>query len=124
VNRALRICRKTGCSALVKSGYCLKHTYIAEEIKKESFSSLDRKKTPEQRAFYSSSLWTECSRLHREREPLCRRCKEKGIVKAAEMVHHNPARDILIARGDSPHDDRFLESLCNNCHLEELRKKK
>jgi 5-methylcytosine-specific restriction protein A len=123
MQRALKICRKPGCSALVKSGYCPKHAHVIEERKRESFEELDAKKTPEQRKFYSCSRWTEVSRIHRVNEPLCRRCKGRGIVKVAEVTHHNPPRDVLIARGLDPYDDQHLESLCFDCHQEDLRAK-
>jgi 5-methylcytosine-specific restriction protein A len=123
MQRALRICRKPGCTALVKSGYCPAHAHVIEEQKRESFEKLDAKKTPEQKKFYSSSRWTECSRQHRVNEPLCRRCKAKGIVKAGDLTHHNPPREELIAKGLSPFDDRYLETLCHDCHQAELSAK-
>ena len=124
MNRSLRICRKPGCTILVKDGYCNKHRYVLQENQRNSWSELDKRKTDEAKKFYSSSRWTQCSIIHRVREPLCRRCKKKGIIKVAEMVHHNPSREILVARELNPFDDQWLESLCFDCHQEELRKKR
>jgi hypothetical protein len=40
------------------------------------------------------------------------------------MVHHNPSREELLAAGLNPFDDKYLETLCNWHHLEELRRKR
>jgi hypothetical protein len=119
--RAKSICRRTGCSVLLDApGYCPAHTVD----RREPFRALDERKTDEVRGFYSSAAWTAASRRHRAAEPLCRRCRAAGRVVPADMVHHNPPREELVARGLSPLDDQFLESLCNPCHMGELRAKR
>jgi len=124
-NRPLTPCKKQGCPNLVDNhGYCSAHAHIAKEIIREGFAVLDRKKTPERRAFYSSKRWVNTSIEHRRREPLCRRCKANGRIVAAQMVHHNPPVEDLLRDGLSPFDHQYLESLCNDCHLGELRKKR
>ena len=116
-------CRIPGCSYLVKrqERYCQKHTRIDEPSFRKR---LDDKKTQEQKSFYSGAKWTETSKRHRINEPLCRQCKQRGVIVPGNLVHHEPDRETLIARGDSPYDDRFLVTLCNNCHLAELRAKR
>jgi len=122
-NRPYTLCRHPGCSALVeRPGYCAAHKNDMPD--RGGFKRLDERKTDEARAFYASRRWTAASIAHREREPLCRRCKARGQVVPAQMVHHNPPVEILVARGLSPYDDAYLESLCNRCHLAELRAKK
>lgn len=117
--RAKSMCKKPGCPALLdKPGYCEAHINLA------SLRSLDKKKTPEQKSFYSSYAWTLASKQHRAREPLCRQCKSEGIVSKGELVHHNPPLDELKARGLNPLDDKYLETLCFNCHQKELRAKR
>jgi 5-methylcytosine-specific restriction protein A len=103
-----------------RPGYCPAH----RRGRPSGFDALDRRKTDESRSFYASRRWTEASRRHRQTEPLCRRCRAAGKIVPAQMVHHNPPVEHLLSQGLSPYDDRYLESLCNNCHLEELRKKK
>jgi hypothetical protein len=122
MNRTYRICRSVGCMALVASGYCAKHAHIEKEILDNRFKRVEAKKTPEQRKFYSSTRWTNCSRIHRIREPLCRRCKTMGRITPATLTHHNPPREVLIRQGLSPFDDKFLESSCFNCHQKELKR--
>jgi len=125
-SRPLTPCRKVGCPNLVVAGqgYCPVHKHVEKEAIRENFAILDSKKTPEQKAFYQSHKWHTTSLQHRQREPLCRRCKAKGFIVPAQMVHHNPSVEELLAKGLSPFDHRYLESLCNDCHLGELREKK
>jgi len=124
-NRPLTPCRKQGCPNLVDiPGYCPVHAHLHKMDVREAFAVLDRKKTPERIAFYNSKRWTNTSLEHRRREPLCRRCKAKGVIRPAQMVHHDPPVEELLAQGLSPFDHRYLESLCNDCHLGELRAKK
>lgn len=117
MNRALSICKKTGCNKLLQSpGYCENH----QPVKVNRFENLDKKKTPEQRKFYSSARWTEVSKRHRQNEPLCRRCKKNGRVVKGDLVHHNPPLEELLSQGRSPYDDSVLETLCTSCHQKEL----
>ena len=85
------------------------------------FSALDERKTIEEKRFYRSSRWTRASRLHRIREPLCRYCAEHGRIRKGELVHHEPDLRIIVQRNLNPFDDRYLVTLCNDCHMAELR---
>ena len=123
--RSFTQCKKMGCPNLVRGyGYCPEHTTELKIDYRESFKGLDDKKTPEQKKFYSSSLWTRTSIRHRRAEPLCRRCHDSGRIVCADMVHHNPPLEVLISENKNPLDDNYLESLCNDCHLSELRNKR
>jgi 5-methylcytosine-specific restriction protein A len=117
---AMRPCKQPGCPNLVKAGYCDKHKHY--EV--SGFKQLDNNKTLETRAFYSSTRWTRTSLEHRRIEPLCRACKGKGIITAGEMVHHDPPLEYLLTNGLNPYDHRYLATLCNDCHLIELRNKR
>lgn len=122
---AYQMCGHSGCSALLeKAGYCDQHEHLHQQNKRDSFRVLDQKKSQISKKFYSSSRWTKASIAHRKREPLCRKCKEMGIVKMCDLVHHNPDLDYLLANGLNPFLDKYLESICTNHHLEELREKK
>ena len=121
----LRPCKQPGCPNLVKSGYCEKHVkYKPENPKRKGFEKLDKKKSLKEIRFYRSSKWTKTSVVHRVHEPLCRRCRERGVIKAAEMVHHCPDLKTLWELHKNPYDHKYLVSLCNRCHLEDLRKKR
>lgn len=127
MNLAKSICKFYGCGELLDApGYCPAHKKTPQEraaAAQAKFVSLEIKKTPEQKKFYSSKAWTATSKEHRIREPLCRKCRAAGLVVPGTLVHHNPAREFLVANGLNPHDDKFLETLCFSCHQRELREK-
>lgn len=124
MKRAKTICKRHGCTELVDGfGYCDKHLGDNKKAS-ESLRGLDAKKTPEQKRFYSSNAWTQASLRHRQGEPMCRRCYDKGLRVIGTLVHHNPPLDELVRRGLNPTDDEYLETLCDHCHLEELRNKR
>jgi 5-methylcytosine-specific restriction protein A len=116
---AMRPCNQPGCRELVTKGYCKEHYR-----EPKPFKTLDNKKTDADRKFYSSAAWTRVSKLFRASHPLCERCKERGIVTAATLVHHDPDYHQLIADNRNPLSWRYLHSLCNMCHLEDLRSKR
>jgi 5-methylcytosine-specific restriction enzyme A len=118
--RAKKQCRKPGCAALVSSGYCDKH----RTERHNTLRDLDRKKTPEQVRFYTGWRWRMVSVRFRRENPLCDRCRERGTIQPAELVHHNPPYDELINRGLNPYSYDYLQSLCNRCHMEDLRAKR
>ena len=117
--RAKIMCRHPGCSTLLSQpGYCAKHA------KQHEFKKLDKRKDPERVAFYRTYKWRRTSEQHRIAEPLCRQCKENGIIEQAYGVHHNPDLSELLAKGLDPLDEKYLESICFNCHQKELRRKR
>lgn len=125
MNRILSICKHIGCNALIPTpGYCIKHHTDERKIKRGAWDIIDERKSSEDKAFYNNAKWHFVSSMHRQKEPLCRRCKKEGRITPGEMTHHEPDRRILIARGDSPYDDTFLVTLCNSCHNKLINKKK
>lgn len=119
MNRAKSPCKRPGCRVLLDlPGYCPDHQ---PDIKpRERFAALDERKTDPQRKFYSSGSWTAASKRHRAIEPLCRRCRSRGRVEAAVLVHHNPPLEDLLRDGKNPLNEDYLESLCLSCHQKEL----
>jgi 5-methylcytosine-specific restriction enzyme A len=116
-SRGKFMCRKAGCINLVdKPGYCEKHSHLSN-----NFCTLQRDKPAYLKAFYSSSEWTQASLRHRSKFPLCKRCKDKGIIRQADHVHHHPSVKYLIANGLNPLDEKYLESICVACHTQEMR---
>ena len=128
MNKALRPCRQPGCINLVPYGYCEEHKRIIskEEIEKskQCLRNLDKKKDPKEIKFYTSRPWIKTSKLYRLKHPLCERCEDRGIIKSSNMVHHKTElREIWKMKGN-PLSWRFLQALCNSCHMEDLREKK
>ena len=116
MKRALSLCRKGGCYELAfDNGYCKKHY-------QKKFEQLTSRKEEWKKKFYSSWKWRKKSEAHRKSEPFCRRCLPKKIVGV--LVHHNPELTELVEQDLDPFDDRYLETLCHNCHQVELNKKK
>lgn len=72
----------------------------------------ERKASPAQR-LYHTALWTAVRNAQLWREPECRACRRKGILRAAEVVDH-----IDPHHGDRAKffDQHNLQSLCKSCH--------
>lgn len=120
--RSKTICRRMGCNTLVATpGYCSEH-----HKERGSFKQLDEAKDPRTEKFYHGYRWRVTSENFREmpEHALCEECHEKGLIIAVQMVHHEPELTELWKRGLNPYDHKYLHSLCNNCHLAELRGKK
>jgi 5-methylcytosine-specific restriction enzyme A len=66
---------------------------------------------------YGTRRWKRLRRLHRQSEPLCRFCKERGINTPGEVVDH-----VIPHNGDV---NLFycgqLQTLCRNCHDRDKR---
>ena len=71
--------------------------------------------------FYSSKEWKECREEYKKSVGyMCERCKAKGLLAPAEIVHHKirvtPGN---IKRPEILLDFNNLEALCRKCHGEE-----
>ena len=105
--KALHLCNKPGCFALTRERYCDKHKV---EINRYNYERNDKDYT----RFYYTKEWERVRLLALQRDGyFCVRCKDKGIVKVAEMVHHKtPIKVDYSKRLDLSN----LESLCEACH--------
>ena len=71
--------------------------------------------------FYSSKAWKECREAYKKSVGYqCERCKAKGLLSPAEVVHHK----IHINRHNIKNPEIVLsfdnlEALCRKCHGEE-----
>lgn len=61
----------------------------------------------------SSRPWERIKRTILKREPLCRRCREKNIFRAANTVDH--IKPVAFG-GDNSYNN--LRPLCDKCHKE------
>ncbi len=72
------------------------------------------------KGFYKSQAWKKCREAYaRSAGGLCERCRERGIVRAGEIVHHkiHVEPDTI----SDPHvllDWSNLELVCRECHAE------
>lgn len=103
-SKPLRPCRKPGCPALTREGYCPAHKP----------KQAARRESAQWHGWYLLPVWTDDLRpTQLLQEPFCRACARKGIRTRATDVDHvqdhkgNWARFI---------DRSNLESLCHSCH--------
>lgn len=100
---AFRICTYPGCTNLVRSGRCAKHTQQADRLFPHD---------PVSQRLYSSKRWKELRAAHLADEPYCREHLRRGErVKATTVDHIEPHK------GD---EQKFFagpfQSLCQRCH--------
>lgn len=75
------------------------------------------KRDLEARSFYKSKAWERCRTLSLERDNyLCQRCLRRGMITAADVVHHIKE---LKNHPELALDLENLESLCHPCHNKE-----
>ena len=103
-SRPKKPCRKHGCSELVESGYCDKHT-------RETNVRDERRGNSHQRGY--TNLWRKARLAYLSRHPLCVDCLRKGIVNPGNEVDH-----ITPHRGDRDlfWDMKNWQTLCKSCH--------
>lgn len=63
--------------------------------------------------WYKTAAWQRLRNMQLRKEPLCRECKNKGIISVADTVDH-----IIPHRGDRVlfYDSENLQSLDKKCH--------
>lgn len=103
--KPLRPCRRPGCGALTREGYCPAHKPKPAPRSRESAAW---------RRWYSLKIWTDDLRPGQIlREPFCRECARRGIrTKATDVDHirdHKGDWGLFTDRGN-------LQSLCHSCH--------
>jgi len=102
-NKPLRPCRKPGCAALTRDGWCPKHKPPKARGVSETWHWM-----------YSTKTWTQDLRpAQLLREPFCRECARQGIRTRATVVDHVKPHlgDWLLFVDPGNH-----QSLCKRCH--------
>lgn len=102
-NRAVKPCRKAGCSALTREGFCDAHKPKYQRGGSAAYHSL-----------YNLPVWTQDLRpAQLLREPFCAQCLREGKRQAATVVDHiRPHRgDVGLFLDASNH-----QSLCKRHH--------
>lgn len=105
--KPIHLCNKPSCGALTRDRYCENH-------KSENNRYNNERTDKEYVRFYSTKEWELVRLLALQRDNyLCVRCRAKGIIKLAEMVHHKiPIKVDYNKRTNLSN----LESLCEACH--------
>ena len=99
-----RPCSHPGCPELVDGRFCPAHA--KQESKR--YEKYDRDPAHGKRY---GRRWKRIRDRFINTHPLCKECKDRGVTKAAEEVHHIKP----LAQGGT-HDDSNLMSLCRRCH--------
>ena len=104
-----RPCLKPGCNKLTKNrdGFCDAH---ADWYRKQA----DKRRGTAQERGYDGE-WQKVRAAKKRADPLCERCKVKGIIKPMAVVHH-------VNRDPKDNVWHNLESLCRSCHEKEHEK--
>jgi len=84
----------------------IKSPWIKE---RKQFEGIDKKSYNE---IYNTRKWQRFSMNYRKRNPLCRECERRGIIKATALVDHI----IPINQGGKIWDEENLQPLCHECH--------
>lgn len=80
--------------------------------KKNKLTETTRKSWNSTNFKYNSTEWIKLRNLVRQEEPLCRHCKEKGLIQATQVIDHIQP----ISQGGDAWDRDNLQGLCNKCH--------
>lgn len=70
----------------------------------------------ERKKFYKRAAWRRCRALKLAGDPLCERCKARGVIEPATQVHH---RIDVVDADELVYDLDNLEALCQGCHSRE-----
>lgn len=111
-------CKEPGCTNLVYKkaarGFCVRHLRETRACRPPGYRR--RNMSDEDKArdrFYSTQDWARLRSRFIHRNPLCCKCLDRGIVRAADVVDH------IIEIKDDPTrrlDDQNLQPLCHRCH--------
>jgi 5-methylcytosine-specific restriction protein A len=102
-NAPLKPCSYPGCSELVTSGRCAKHsTQVHQPYHRD----------PDRQHLYNTKRWRLRRARQLARQPWCEECQRHGLsVPATDVDHIEPHRGdpVKFATGQ-------LQSLCHRCH--------
>lgn len=94
--------------------------------KEDSNKSYKTKKNWIYKNIYNTSRWKKLRMAYLSDNPLCEECKDKGIIKQAEHIHHK--KEISSGKTEEEmkqlaFDSNNLQSLCSDCHKAKHEKK-
>ena len=104
-----RKCSVNGCKEMVGWGKWLCPEHKRERDRQQRGNRSDKKHD----RFYDTKKWRNLRTLKLNKDPLCERCKAKGLTVAATIVHH---KEEIRKGGEYLPTLEELESLCLPCH--------
>lgn len=119
--KPMKQCNWAGCNNIVPydERYCEKHKKHINKYRyhKRMYASDESK----YQQFYKSTQWRKMSRHWLERNPICVKCYEQGIIRPAQIVDHvHEIKDDWSRRLDETN----LQSLCRTCHNRKTKAEK
>lgn len=97
------------CGKLTDNRYCDEHAKAVEQARQRQVDA--RRKDDPNRSKYNLEAWKRIRRMVLNAEPMCRKCKQNGIIRGASHVDHiKPVND----GGDDSFEN--LQPLCHSCH--------
>jgi len=103
--KPLRPCKRTGCLALTRTGYCDKHM--------PDWRDKERTTSQAWHWLYNTKAWRNLREPQLLQEPFCRECARHGIrVRAEDVDHITPHKGSKVVFLDKSN----LQSLCHRCH--------
>ncbi len=104
-NRPLRPCKRTGCTALTREGWCEQH--------KPDWRERERKASAAWHWMYNTKWWKRTRQMVLLEDPWCYECAAHGQrVRATEVDHRTPHRGVRTLFFDRTN----LGGLCHACH--------
>lgn len=105
VSKPKKPCSKPGCPNITKGRYCDEHKRVEEK-------RIEQQRSTAAKRGYDAK-WRKYRKYYLCRNPLCVRCLEKSINKAATVVDH-----IIPHKGDFElfWDSNNHQALCKPCH--------
>lgn len=103
--KPMKPCKRTGCTALTREGWCDKH--------KPDWRGRERKASQAWHWMYRTKWWRDTRELVLLQDPWCRECAAYGVrTRATEVDHtvpHKGNRHLFYDRSN-------LAPLCHQCH--------
>ena len=82
------------------------------EPKKKKWIAKVKSKAWTDSTFYNSRRWRAVRKNYIGGHPLCKFCKEKGLIKEGKVVDHI----IPISQGGAEWNEKNFQTLCTSCH--------
>ena len=105
-NAPKHYCKVPDCNVKVERGetYCKTH-------KQREQKAYDRIRGTSAERGYDGE-WQKVQAIYKRENPLCEDCRDRGITKLADLVHHI----VPISKGGDRLAFSNLKSLCKACH--------
>lgn len=110
-DKPMTFCKWKGCDELASGRYCPQHTIEFSRQKSEDDKAYEQFRGSASARGYDRR-WRDVRIKYLRAHPICERCRDRGRIAAAQLVHHiHP-----INEGGAKYDLKNMQALCNECH--------